>query len=85
LIERLNSDGVDGAGTLAFARTRHSAVDARFLVVAGRDEPVLDRTAFELLKLPSENFSIKLLHRFWISRVNFKMSYAIHISIFPFC
>src|SRR5918996_5022165 len=45
LIKRWNANGVQRTGCLTFARTAKSAVNSR-LVIASRDEPILDRPAF---------------------------------------
>src|SRR6266481_583614 len=81
LVERRDANRVQRTGTLAFAGTRESAVDPWLLVIAGRNQPVFDRAAFELLELPAENVLIKRTDSVRTIGVNFKVSYAIHSPI----
>src|ERR1041385_1398605 len=79
LIEQLDRNSIQCAGTLSFPRTCHSAVDSRLFVVAGRHEPVLNRPAFEFLELPTKDVAVKGLYTLRIIRVNFKMRNSIHV------
>src|SRR5918996_2510827 len=79
LIKRWNTNGVQRTGSLTFARTAKSAVNSRLLVIASRDEPILDRPAFELLEFPTKDVVVKRADGVRIVRVNFEMNYAWHI------
>jgi hypothetical protein len=63
---------------LTFSGPSHPAVDSRIFVAAGRNQPILDRAAFEFVELPAEDVLVKRLHRLWVVSVNFKVSYTIH-------
>src|SRR5262249_46308787 len=54
-------------------------------VLAGRDQPILDRTAFEFLELPVENIFIKRTDCFRILGVNLEMVNARHFLILSLC
>src|SRR5439155_3549650 len=82
-IQRLHRDRVQSPGALPFARTSNAAIDSRILIVAGRDQPLFDRAAFEFVELPAEYVLVKRLHRFWFVGVNFKVSDAIHLLLPP--
>src|SRR5439155_15585493 len=80
-VQRFHRDRVQGSGALPFARSSNAAIDSRLLVITGRDQPVFDRAAFELVELPAEDVLVKRLHRFWIFGVNFKVSDSIHLLL----
>src|SRR5437667_2601794 len=82
LIQRRDGNRVDRAGTLTFSRTQEPAINSRILVIARRHQPIFNRTALELLELPSENVPVKRLHRFRIVRVNLEMNDTLHNTNF---
>ena len=81
LIKRRDRDRVHVPG-LSFSRMRDTAVDSRFALIAGTNEPVFNRTAFKFLEFPAKHVAIKRLYRFGIVGVNLKMCDAFMISIF---
>jgi hypothetical protein len=69
---------------LPFTWTSNAAIDSRFIVITGRDQPVLYRAAFEFAELPGENVALKWLHCFRIIGVNLEVSNAIHLLLLLF-
>src|SRR5438128_5341332 len=80
-VQRFHRDRIQGPGALPFARSSNAAIDSRLLVIAGRDQPVFEWAAFEVVELPAEHVPVKRLHRFGVVGVNLKVSDAIHLLL----